>query len=269
MRVQQPKSNLRARIDRHERLIGTFVSSTDPAMTDIVGAAGFDFVVVDHEHGPIGHDTAQHHARSAELAGMVPFVRVGETNANLVGKFLDLGFQGVLAPHVDTAEQARKLVAATRFAPRGTRGVCPASHAAGYSGAEILSFSQDAERETIVAVIIESIKGVENVAEIAAVEGLDAIFFGPGDLAYDLEVFDQGLASPVLQEAWQTVATATREASKWLMALAIAGQTDEDTVQSADGLFAEGVDLVVLHVDLLLVRRMMERLARAKVANGT
>src|SRR5262249_20848313 len=149
-----------------------------------------------------------------------------------------------VVPHVDTAADAQEAVAATRFAPRGVRGMCPSSHAAGYRGGDTRPFTRNAETETVVAVIVESPLGVENVAGMAAVDGIEAVFFGPGDLSHELGVVAEGWASPLIQDAWARVAAATKAAGKWLMAITLAGESNEDTVRSARDLFDQGADLV-------------------------
>lgn len=241
------------------------VSSSDPAITDILGGAGYDFIIIDNEHGPMGPEAAQHHVRAAEAFGMIPMVRVGENSPNLIGKFLDVGCQGIIVPHVDTAEEARKAVAATRYAPGGVRGMCPASHAAGYRGGDTSPFVRNAEEETIVAVIVESQRGVDNLEEIAAVDGIDIVFFGPGDLSYELGVVAQGWSSPLITTAWKRLLAATKAADKLVMAITLA----EGTQESIRALWKEGADLVVVYMDLLLIQKFLAGFAEAKLGYET
>jgi 2-keto-3-deoxy-L-rhamnonate aldolase RhmA len=261
----KPKTVLREQISQAGRPLGTFVSASDPAITDILGGAGYDFIIIDNEHGPLGVDAAQHHVRAAEASGIIPMVRVGQNEPNIIGKFLDVGCQGIIVPHVNTVDDAERVVAATRFSPAGVRGMCPASHAAGYRGGDTTTFTRNAEEETLVGVIIESALGVANVEQIAAVEGLDIIFFGPGDLSHELGVVAEGWESVEIQEAWNKVKLATKTAGKWLMAITLAGRSNEDIVVSARRLFDQGADLVTLYVELLLFQGMMEDLVRAKL----
>lgn len=264
MRVDNPKSLVRTRVSDGLPLLGMMVSCGDPAVTDMLGASGYDFVIIDNEHGPLGLEATQHHVRAAEAFSMIPMIRVGENSPNLIGKFLDVGCQGVIVPHVDTSADAERAVAATRFAPRGVRGMCPASHAAGYRGGDTSPFTRNAERETLVGVIIESPKGVEAAEEIAAVDGVDIVLFGPGDLSHELGVVAEGWRSPLVTAAWERVVAATKDAGKLLMAMTLAGDTTADIVASAEALYAEGADLVALYVDLLLFQRLIQDLAQAK-----
>jgi 2-keto-3-deoxy-L-rhamnonate aldolase RhmA len=251
VRVANPKTLLRERVASNSKPLGMMVSSSDPAITDILGGAGYDFIIIDNEHGPMGPETAQHHVRAAEAFGMIPMVRVGENSANLIGKFLDVGCQGIIVPHVDTAEDARQAVAATRFAPAGVRGMCPASHAAGYRGGDTTPFVHNAETETILAVIVESQRGLDNIEAIAAVDGIDIIFFGPGDLSHELGVVAQGWTSPLITNAWKRILTAARQAGT-LCAGATLHDGDEKNIQR---LWGDGADLVVVYIDLLLAQQ--------------
>jgi 2-keto-3-deoxy-L-rhamnonate aldolase RhmA len=257
VRISDPKSTLFNGARSRQRFLGMMVSSTDPAIVDILGEHGLDFVMVDAEHGPIDVNTAQHHVRAAEASGMIPFIRVGENSPNLIGRFLDVGFQGVILPHVDTADEAQQLVRATQFAPTGVRGMCPANHAARYSGKDTVAFTEHAEREIITGVIIESPLGVANCAEIAAIDGIDLVFFGPGDLSHELGLrTSEGWENTLLRDAWGTVRDATKDAGKLLLSVTLA----DGTADRAGWLFDEGADLVLLEVDLLLFERMVERL---------
>jgi 4-hydroxy-2-oxoheptanedioate aldolase len=254
MRVAAPKSTLKERIDEGIRPLGMFISCSDAAVTDIVGDSGFDFVVVDVEHGPISLEIAQHHVRAAEACSVVPMIRVGDNSPNTIGRFLDLGFQGIILPHVKTAEQARTFVLATKFAPDGIRGMCPANHAGRYRGRDASAFARANGGELLVGVIIESPSGVENVEEIAAVSDLDFIFFGPGDFSHEVGATD-GWESPIVRSAWERVVRAAKSSEKLVMTCLLSG-TD-----NALHRFDEGADLVIVDVDLLLFQRAVEATA--------
>lgn len=254
MRMAAPKSTLKARIDGGIRPLGMFVSSSDAAVTDILGDSGFDFVVVDVEHGPLSLETAQHHVRAAEACSVLPMIRVGENSPNMIGRFLDLGFQGIMLPHVKTAEQARAFVLATKFAPDGIRGMCPANHAGRYRGRDASSFARANGEELLVGIIVESPSGVENVEDIAAVPDLDFIFFGPGDFSHEVGATD-GWENQVVRSAWERVVSAAKSEGKLVMTCLLSG------ADNAMHRFDEGADLVIVDVDLLLFQRAVEATA--------
>lgn len=264
MRIENPKSTLLSWIQDGKRPIGLHVASTDPSVTDIAGLTGFDYVIIELEHGPMNlHDVANH-ARTAESAGIIPLVRLGENNANYIAKVLDVGCQGIIMPHVETAEEAQQLVSAVRFAPDGVRGQCPASHAAKFRGGTYTKiYTQHSQKETIVGVIIESPTGVDNAKEILAVDGIDFVLFGPGDLSFELGVSDELWDSPLIQDAWITVQNATSDAGKLLMGFSYLGDTNEGTAESALEQFSNGADFVTMNMDLLLLRNLLADIVSA------
>ncbi|ROO85656.1 4-hydroxy-2-oxoheptanedioate aldolase [Actinocorallia herbida] len=192
------------------RPVGGFVMSSDPNTTLIYGAAGCDFVVIDREHGIIDLASLIGHLRSAEAGGIVPIVRVLENNPALIQQALDSGAQGVLVPKVGTADQARRAVAASRY-QAGGRGMCPVVAGTGFSGEDWATFSKETNDNVILMPLIETWQGVENIAEIAAVEGVDHIFFGLADLSQDLGI-DMLADADRLIEIWRHVASVAHAA---------------------------------------------------------
>src|SRR6476620_820562 len=125
MRRFEARELLKGRSDGSSPPIGTYVMSTDPAITALYGVAGYDFVIIDQEHGP--NDTASTigHIRAADANGVVPLVRILENRPTLIQKNLDLGAQGIVVPKVSTAADARRVVEASQYVPGG-RGACAA-----------------------------------------------------------------------------------------------------------------------------------------------
>jgi 2-keto-3-deoxy-L-rhamnonate aldolase RhmA len=164
--------------------LGTFLIELPCTMTvTAVALAGFDFVVLDMEHSAIDFATLQALIGASHAAGMPCLVRPWGADTGLIGKALDLGANGILAPHVDTPERARAVVAEARFAPLGRRGYSPLSR---FDALE--TPLQTLNQSTYVVVQIEGAAALERAHEIAAVPGLDAIFVGPYDLALSLGV---------------------------------------------------------------------------------
>lgn len=227
-----------AMIARGETPFGIFVSSLDPASTEVLASAGFDYVVLDGEHGRLGRIEVENHVRAAKLGGIVPFVRVLENSQTLIQSMLDVGAQGVVVPHVDSADDARAAVAASRYAP-GKRGMCPACHAGGYTLDGWGARSRAADANVMVIPIIESRRSVENIDAILAVDGIDVVHFGPGDLSADMGI-DLTIEPDRLMDAWRTVLAATRAAGKYVLAPRGFG------FDGADMLIAE-MELMVLH----------------------
>lgn len=200
-----------------EAPLGIFISSTDPAVTQIMGRAGFDYVVIDNEHGRNDRKDIENHVRAAAASGVVPFVRILENSPSLIQSMLDVGAHGVVVPHVDTAEDARRAVEASYYSPRGRRGMCPACHAGSYSLDGWLDQTRNADANIMVIPILESRRSIENIDEILQVEGIDVVHFGPGDLSADLGL-DFTTDLHLLTEAWQTAVKATHSAGKRMLA---------------------------------------------------
>jgi 4-hydroxy-2-oxoheptanedioate aldolase len=216
-RNMNARSHFTAMMDRGEQPYGIFVSSIDPAVTDILGGAGFDFVVIDGEHGRNDRNHVENHVRAAGASGVAPFVRVLENSPALIQSMLDVGAHGIVVPHVDTAKDARQAVDASRYAPRGRRGMCPACNSGGYTLDGWIGRTRNADDNIMIIPILESRKSIENVEEILAVDGIDLVLFGPGDLSADMGL-DLTTDIALLMDAWGKVLAAARAAGKYILA---------------------------------------------------
>lgn len=211
------RSHFTAMMDRGEKPYGIFVSSTDPTVTGILGAAGFDFVVIDGEHGRNDRNQVENHVRAANASGVVPLVRVLENNPALIQSMLDVGAHGIVVPHVDTAQDARQAVEASRYAPSGRRGMCPACHSGGYTLDGWIARTRNADANVLVIPILESKKSIENVEQILAVDGIEIVLFGPGDLSADMGL-DLTTDIALLRQAWDRVVAAGEAEGKYILA---------------------------------------------------
>lgn len=172
--------------DLHDT-VGTWTSLSDPAVAEIAAGGGFDFVVVDTEHAPLGLETVADCLRAVDANDGQSVVRVPWNDPVRIKRLLDLGPDGLLVPMVDTAEEAREAVSATRYPPEGERGVA-AARAADY-GRSFESYVESDHRDLSLILQLESGESVESAGDIAAVEGVDALFVGPADLSASLGVF--------------------------------------------------------------------------------
>lgn len=172
---------------KEQTVFGCFVKSCDGIFAETAGYAGFDYCIIDMEHGPISTDKLQELIRACECGGATAIVRVPDISEQSIGKPLDLGAAGVQIPQVSTAEEAKKAVSLAKFYPRGERGVCRFVRAARYSSLEKREYFQSAN-DALVILQVEGVQGVEHIDEILAVEGIDVIFIGPYDLSQSLGV---------------------------------------------------------------------------------
>jgi len=175
-------ARFKAALGSDKGALGPFMITSDPAFVEAAGYAGYDFVLLDMEHGPGSFENLQNLIRAANVAGICPVVRVPRGTDIWIDRALDVGAGALLVPQIDTAEQARAVVSAAKFSPIGTRGTCRFVRSAGYgavSGEEYFSKAQ----ETAVIIQAEGKKAVENLDKILDVPGIDVIFVGPYDLS--------------------------------------------------------------------------------------
>lgn len=168
-------------------VIGPFVKSSDPAFIEIIGHAGFDFCILDMEHGPVDYQQMQNNIRAATVCGILPVIRVAENEEGLIGKALDIGALAVQIPQIETASQAKEAVQAAKFYPEGNRGVCRFVRAAEYSSMDRKEYFQSAN-DALVILQLEGLEAIKNIDSILEVEGIDIIFIGPYDLSQSLGV---------------------------------------------------------------------------------
>lgn len=178
--VWQPM--LKMRLLGGDRLLGCLLRMPADETVEMLGEAGFDFVVIDAEHGPADLIGLRTHLALAQLHSMPALVRVGSVEPALVLRTLDAGAEGVIAPHLDTAAQARALVASARYPPTGLRGFATYGRAGGFGRVEPREHLRTAQENTVVFGMIESPLGVANAAEILSVPGLDGTMVGIADL---------------------------------------------------------------------------------------
>lgn len=164
--------------------LGTFsIELPSPGSMATFALAGFDFVVLDMEHSSTDFTTLQTLIYAAHAVGLPALVRPCSESDGVIGKILDMGAHGIMAPHVDSPEKARAIVEQTRFPPLGARGFSPLSRFDALKRPVPML-----DRATYLVVQIEGRKALDHVAEIAAVPGIDAVFVGPYDLSLSLGV---------------------------------------------------------------------------------
>lgn len=182
------KQTLMEKMVKHLPVLGPFCKLTEPAIYELAGLAGFDFAIIDMEHGPISYETAQNLVRTCELAGISPIIRVSKNEAHYISRALDIGAHGVEVPEINNKEQAERLASAARYYPEGMRGQCRFVRAAEYSRMEKKEYYQFANKNTVVIAHLEGMEGIHNLDEILEVKGIDVIFIGPYDLSQSLGI---------------------------------------------------------------------------------
>ena len=222
-------------------VFGIFSKSGDPAFVEAAGHSGFDFIIIDLEHAATSVETAQNLIRGAQIAGILPIVRVKEDRLSVIGEVLDIGAAGVQAPQIVDAASARAVVERAKFAPAGARGVCRFVRAAEYSSLERDRYFRESN-EALVIAQLEGVEALRNVESILSVPGIDIIFIGPYDLSQSLGVTGQVGHPLVLEKMTYLVELCSRKGL-------IVG-TFVDTLANAEKWIAAGVRYVAYSVDV-------------------
>lgn len=204
--------DLHARLQAGETLFGTFAGLGSPVATEILARAGFDWLIIDLEHGAGTESELLANLHAMGATGTAALVRPQSGERLRIGRALDLGAHGIMVPRVDLPEQAREAISFMRYPPDGTRGVALSTRGAGLG--ELGHIEIRAINRRVLGIIqIESPSAVEHAPEIAAIDGVDVLFVGPTDLSHSLGVpgrFDD----PVYLAALEGVATAAEGEGK-------------------------------------------------------
>lgn len=180
-------------------MLGLFSKTTDSSFIEAMGHAGYDFVIIDQEHGPVQRDKLYDHVRAAKLGQIKAIVRISENNHNLIGSALDSGAIGVQVPNISTASEAKKAIEAARFFPLGNRGVCRFVASASFGEKDKNDYFAD-ENKKLLILQVEGKEGIANINEILELDGFDILFVGPYDLSQSLGLPGQITHAKVKEE---------------------------------------------------------------------
>ena len=180
-------TNLRARVLGGETLFGTFLGLGSPTAAEICGRAGFDWVIIDLEHGAASESELLANLHAVASTPATALVRPRSADRLRVGRVLDLGAHGVMIPRIDLPAQAAEVISFMRYPPDGARGLALSTRGAGLG--ELGHTDVRAINQRITGIIqIESPSAVEHAAEIAAIDGVDVLFVGPTDLSHSMGI---------------------------------------------------------------------------------
>jgi len=237
------------RLHGHETLVGTVLTLPGVALAELL-AEPLDFVWIDLEHGALDAGDVPPLAVAARAAGCAALVRLA--SADRVPAILDAGVDGVVAPRVESAAQARRLADRLRHPPRGSRGFA-ARRASGYGRAGAAQPDGAAPRDPVLLAQIESAAGVEAAEEIAAVDGVDALVVGCADLALALD----GVLEPASPRVREAIAHVQGAAAAAGIASGVAGPDDPDRLHELAG---ERSTLLVCAADVRIYARAIDEL---------
>ena len=193
-----------------ELALGTYVSFTDPQIVEIIGLAGFDAAFIDMEHTAFDLPLIQQMIVAADLVGITPIVRVPDNDAKLILRILDMGAQGIIIPHVNGVQGAKEAAAAVRYPPIGERGGAGGTRAARFGTVSWEEHVKASNENTLLSVMTEDEKGLDEVDQIAALDGVDLVAIGPTDLSQAIGA--SGPSDPRLMDKVREIADAVKRA---------------------------------------------------------
>ncbi len=190
---------MKAKLLAGEPALGCSVMIPSPHVVEMLGALGFDWVLIDCEHGTISLESVELMAMAADAAGITAIARPPTNRHEDISRMMDRGVGGVQVPHVNTAEDARRAVSAVRFGPGALRGLAAGTRAEsyGYGPGGQAAFAEASNAESLVIVQLEHEEAIRNADAIIAVEGVDVFFIGPSDLSQSMGHPGEPGAAPV------------------------------------------------------------------------
>ena len=201
---------LKQRLHAGKAAFGVMCTFPSPPMVEMLGHLGFDWILLDNEHGSITVDTAEGCIVAAELCGMAPIVRPVGNKPEIIAPFLDRGAWGVQVPHVNTADEARAAVDAAKYGPEGHRGIFSGGRPANYGfKGNTGDYAKEANRQTLVCLMLEEVTAIDNLPELVTVPGVDVYFIGSGDLSQSMGYTGQQTHPDVQQMMERGVKTIT------------------------------------------------------------
>lgn len=181
------KNRMKEKLLSGRPAFGVSVMFPSPQVVEMVGRLGFDWVLIDCEHGSTSPESVELMVMAAELAGLTPIARPWTNSPEAILRLMDRGVMGVQIPHVNTAADARRAVESVKFHPLGNRGLAAGTRPANYGfGVSPADYVVEANRETLVCVQLEEAEALHNLGEILQVEGVDVLFVGPSDLSQSM-----------------------------------------------------------------------------------
>jgi 2-keto-3-deoxy-L-rhamnonate aldolase RhmA len=180
-------NRMKEKLNAGEPVFGVSVMIPSPQIVEMVGAAGFDWVLLDCEHGTLTLESVELMAMAAEACGITAIARPVTRSAEHILQVLDRGVMGVQVPHVNTAADAREVIAAVKYHPAGRRGLAAGTRAAAYDAHGTLAdYVKAANDATLIAIQLEEQAAIDNIDELLQVDDIDVFFIGPSDLSQSM-----------------------------------------------------------------------------------
>ena len=208
------ENTLKQKLEAGKAVFGCMITFPSAPVVEMLGQLGFDWVLLDNEHGTVSVDNVEDLVRAADLTGIAPIVRPVANKPEIIAPFLDRGAWGVQVPHVNTAEEARASVDAVKYYPLGHRGIFSRSRPADYGfEGSTQDYVSDANTNTLVCLMLEEVEAIDNLGELVGVDGVDVYFIGSGDLSQSMGYPGQQ-THPEVQEQMEKGVKIIRDAGR-------------------------------------------------------
>ena len=237
-------------------VFGVSVMIPSPQLVEMLGAFGFDWVLLDCEHGTLTLESVELMAMAAEASGMTAIARPATRSADHILQVLDRGVMGVQVPHVNTAADAREVVQAVKYHPLGRRGLAAGTRAASYDAhGTMADYVRAANEATLIAIQLEEREAIDNLEELLQVPGVDVFFVGPSDLSQSMGYPGNPRAAPVADAI-------NRSFARIVAAGRIPGTPA--TADNVSDVLSKGVRYIYNHVPRLLAASAKAYLEKAR-----
>lgn len=254
------KNRIMEMLDNKQVPLGMQVFTAHPALVEVLGYTGFDFIMIDSEHSPNNARQMEDVVRAADSVGLFSFVRVSRhEDESDIHRALEAGAQGIFLPLVESAADIQRAAKAAFFPPNGHRGVCPSFRAARYNWAKFEEYAAWNNSEVLLVPMIERSEAVDNIEEICAHEAVKILVFAPGDLAYSLGEASGMMRGPLIQAAYAKVMDAARRHGVHVMGGPVLDPTPEGCKKAAD----DGITIFCLGLDTMAFRKYCENTVTA------
>lgn len=236
----------RSRLLNGEKMTGCWLETFNNIAAEIMALAGYDTAIIDLEHGPGSPLDAIQIMQALQVSNCLPVIRITNSDAANIKRALDIGPAGIMCPNIKSAAHAHEAVAASRYGPDGIRGSAPMIVRASGYGANMDAYFEWMEKEFVLIAQIESQSALDELEDIAAIDGIDMLFLGPSDLSAELGAMGDYTTERFLN-ALEKLENTARSSNKLLGSIPF---TDRD----AKDLYTRGYSLVVSGCDTLMIR---------------
>ncbi|WP_339180944.1 aldolase/citrate lyase family protein [Oceanobacillus sp. FSL W7-1293] len=246
--------NVKEKIFNNEKALGGFVNSYNPSLVEMLGFNGYDFVVIDNEHGAFSQSEITEMIRTAKQANMSPVVRTSYDPSS-IQKALDNGAEGIQVPMISNLDQAKEVVSKAKYPPIGMRGVAYSIPAAQYGVLNGRDYLDQANKNNLISVHIETKEAVENFEEIITINEIDVAFIGSTDLAVNL-----GYDNPNHPEVQNVISSMFEKAKRHDIKM---GLVASDSTSAAKA-FDQGASYVAVVINKVIMEALKEVASNSK-----